>query len=192
MPKAELKAGRQIQEIGAVIVGAWLKVLPVEALRIVNQISDNPLTIEVERSAFSAGDLIRIKPESGDLEDNIKWTTVGTASNTGNNSQILVITDLNGQIINYAGTSFANGTAISFPDLVGIRPQLQTIFDEITATNVNVLVDEPGQINIVVPMVPDGVLTREDLFLYLRDYHRHSQGRHYHDELGGAVLFGCR
>ena len=192
MPKAELKAGRQIQEIGAVIVGAWLKVLPVEALTIVGQIDDNPLTIEVNQGTFSAGQLIRIKPASGDVEDNVKWTRVGTASNTINNSQILVITDLNGQIVNYTGTSFINGTAIPFPNLVGIRPQLQTIFDEIVDTTVNIVIDEPGETNIVVPMVPDGVLTRQDLFEYLRDYHRHSQGRHYHDELGGAVLFGCR
>lgn len=192
MPKAELKTRRQIQEIGAVIVGAWLKVLPVEALRIINQINNNPLTIEVAQNAFSANDLMRIKPVDDDVDDNVKWIRAGTISNTTNNSQIIEVVDLDGQIINYGGTNFANGAAIPFPSLLDTRPQLQTIFDEIIDSNVNVVVDEPGEINIVVPMVPDGVLTREDLFLYLRDYHRHSQGRQYHDELGGAVLFGCR
>ena len=76
--------------------------------------------------------------------------------------------------------------------LTTLRADLQAVLQEIVEEQVNLIFDQPGEINVVVPVLPNNVLTRGDLVDYLRDYHRYGQGRHYHDELGVAMLYGCR
>ncbi|MER9890500.1 hypothetical protein NKJ40_00100 [Mesorhizobium sp. M0119] len=192
MPRAELKPGRQVQEIGAAIVGAWLKLLPASS-RILSMDSTDPLTITIDRQIFAVGDTIRLRPEAGRAIGNIRIRTA--AAGTAPHSQTLTIEDLNGQPIKYEDDPLDGGDAI--PDAVAyadLKRDLKIVLEDIveTGVSVEVHVDEPNLINVVVPQVPRGVLTRGDLIDYLHDYHKYAQGRHYHDELATAVLFGCR
>lgn len=192
MPRAELKPGRQVQEIGAAIVGAWLKLLPASS-RILSMDSTDPLTITIDRQIFAVGDTIRLRPEAGRAIANIRVRTA--AAGTAPHSQTLTIEDLNGQPIKYKDDPLDGGDAIpnaaAYADL---KRDLKMVLEDIveTGVSVEVHVDEPNLINVVVPQVPRGVLTRGDLIDYLHDYHKYAQGRHYHDELATAVLFGCR
>ncbi|MER8961848.1 hypothetical protein [Mesorhizobium sp. M0701] len=192
MPRAELKPGRQVQEIGAAIVGAWLKLLPASS-RILSMDSTDPLTITIDRQIFAVGDTIRLRPEAGRAIGNIRVRTA--AAGTAPHSQTLTIEDLNGQPIKYEDDPLDGGDAIpnaaAYADL---KRDLKLVLEDIveTGVSVEVHVDEPNLINVVVPQVPRGVLTRGDLIDYLHDYHKYAQGRHYHDELATAVLFGCR
>ncbi|MER9224768.1 hypothetical protein NKI39_03815 [Mesorhizobium sp. M0664] len=192
MPRAELKPGRQVQEIGAAIVGAWLKLLPASS-RILSMDSTDPLTITIDRQIFAVGDTIRLRPEAGRAIGNIRVRTA--AAGTAPHSQTLTIEDLNGQPIKYEDDPLDGGDAI--PNAVAyadLKRDLKLVLEDIveTGVSVEVHVDEPNLINVVVPQVPRGVLTRSDLIDYLHDYHKYAQGRHYHDELATAVLFGCR
>ncbi|EHK53631.1 hypothetical protein MAXJ12_29360 [Mesorhizobium alhagi CCNWXJ12-2] len=84
------------------------------------------------------------------------------------------------------------GAVATATPLIGLHDDLTVVLQEVIKERVNLVFDQPGEINIVVPTLPNDVLTRDDLIKYLRDYHRYGQGRHYHDELATAVLFGCR
>ncbi|MER9235240.1 hypothetical protein NKI56_24655 [Mesorhizobium sp. M0622] len=192
MPRAELKPGRQVQEIGAAIVGAWLKLLPASS-RILSMDSTNPLTITIDRQIFAVGDTIRLRPEAGRVIGDIR--VQATAAGTAPHSQTLTIEDLNGQPIIYGDDPLDGGDAI--PDAAAyadLKRDLKMVLEDIVeaGVSVEVHVDEPNLINVVVPQVPRGVLTRGDLIDYLHNYHKYAQGRHYHDELATAVLFGCR
>lgn len=192
MPRAELKPGRQVQEIGAAIVGAWLKLLPASS-RILSMDSTNPLTITIDRQIFAVGDTIRLRPEAGRAIGDIRVRTA--AAGTAPHSQTLTIEDLNGQDIDYGDDPLDGGDAI--PDAAAyadLKRDLKIVLEDIVeaGVSVEVHVDEPNLINVVVPQVPMGVLTRGDLIDYLHDYHKYAQGQHYHDELATAVLFGCR
>lgn len=192
MPKAELKPGRQVQEIGAAIVGAWLKLLPASS-RILSMDSRNPLTITIDRQIFAAGDTLRLRPDAGRAFGNIRVRTA--AAGTAPHSQTLTIEDFNGQPTNYGDDPLDGGDAI--PDAAAysdLKRDLKIVLEDIVEAGVSVEVhtDEPNLIHVVVPQVPMGVLTRADLIDYLHDYHKYAQGRHYHDELATAVLFGCR
>lgn len=192
MPRAELKPGRQVQEIGAAIVGAWLKLLPASS-RILSMDSTNPLTITIDRQIFTVGDTIRLRPEAGRAIGDMRVRTA--AAGTAPHSQTLTMEDLNGQPINYGDDPLDGGDAI--PDAAAyadLKRDLRMVLEDIVeaGVSVEVHVDEPNLINVVVPQVPMEVLTRGDLIDYLHDYHKYAQGRHYHDELATAVLFGCR
>ncbi|TKC01636.1 MAG: hypothetical protein E5W81_01125 [Mesorhizobium sp.] len=155
--------------------------------------STDPLTITIDRQIFAVGDTIRLRPEAGRAIANIRVRTA--AAGTAPHSQTLTIEDLNGQPIKYKDDPLDGGDAIpnaaAYADL---KRDLKMVLEDIveTGVSVEVHVDEPNLINVVVPQVPRGVLTRGDLIDYLHDYHKYAQGRHYHDELATAVLFGCR
>jgi hypothetical protein len=194
MPKVGLKQGRQAQEIGAAIIGAWLRMLP-ESATILSMDARNPLTITIDRAAFATGGKIRIRHKSGSpVIDDI---TVRSATAGAQNSQKLIIEDSTGQDVNYTGGDLKDGEAIpeapTYPD-ADLKRDLKIILQDIVQAGVSVEVhlDGPNLINVAVPRLPDGVLSRSDLIEYLRDYHQYGQGRHYHDELATAVLFGCR
>lgn len=197
MPRAELKPDRQVQEIGAAIVGAWLKLLPASS-RILSMDLTNPLTITIDRQIFAVGDTVRLRPEAGRAIGDIRVRTARVrtaAAGTAPHSQTLTIEDLNGQSIDYGDDPLDGGDAI--PDAAAyadLKRDLKIALEDIVKAGVSVQVhvDEPNLINVVVPQVPMGVLTRGDLIDYLHDYHKYAQGRHYHDELATAVLFGCR
>lgn len=192
MPKAELKPGRQAQEIGAAIVGAWLKLLPASS-RILSMDSTNPLTITIDRQIFAVGDTIRLRPKAGGAIGGMRVRTA--AAGTALHSQTLTMEDLNGQPINYGDAPLDGGDAIpEAPAYADLKSDLKIVLEDIVEAglSVEVHVDEQSLINVVVPQLPNGVLTRNDLIEYLHDYHQYAQGRHYHDELATAMLFGCR
>jgi hypothetical protein len=190
VPKAGLKPGHQAQEIGAAIVGAWLKVLPPMSANITSMIARNPLKIRVDTNAFATDDVVALRNIKGLVTRNIK---VGTVTD-GTGNQVLDIVDLNDVPIIYPPNeaTFQGGMAAIVGDLLDQAVDLSKIFGTIVDVKVNVIFDQPGEINVVIPTLPEGVLTRADLLEYLRDYHTYGQGRHYHDELATAVLFGCR
>jgi hypothetical protein len=66
------------------------------------------------------------------------------------------------------------------------------VLEQIVDAKVKLVCDAPTELTVVLPALPEGVVTREDLIDYLGTYHNNAQGRHYHDELASAVLFGCR
>jgi hypothetical protein len=72
--------------------------------------------------------------------------------------------------------------------------ELRVVFSEILDVPFELRIDPPlsdamRKINIVIAQPP--VYSRKDLVKYLNDYHKFSQGDHYHESLGRAMLFGC-
>ncbi|TIU99126.1 MAG: hypothetical protein E5W09_09655 [Mesorhizobium sp.] len=196
MPKVKLKQGRQAQEIGASIVGAWLKALPPTfTATISSMIERNPLTVTVTFSggnAFVVGDVIALRTR--DKGDGISSVKVGQISVTTPTTQTFQVVDLKGNSIHYHGETLNRGAASKVKDLEELRTELEIVLKQIVEDQVNVIVtfDSSTQLTVVVPTLPAGVVTREDLIDYLSAYHKNAQGRHYHDELASAVLFGCR
>jgi hypothetical protein len=72
------------------------------------------------------------------------------------------------------------------------RNELTIVLEQIVDAKVKLACDAPTELTVVLPALPEGVVTREDLIDYLGTYHNNAQGRHYHEELASAVLFGCR
>jgi hypothetical protein len=71
------------------------------------------------------------------------------------------------------------------------RDELTVVLGEILDRPFELVFDPPGEnapITIVIPQPP--VSSREELVDYLRRHHR-SSSRHYHEDLGTALLFGC-
>lgn len=192
MPKAKLKQGRQAQEIGAAIVGAWLKVLPHSiTANITAMNARNPLRITVNKNVFASGDLFALR-----RSDNVglRSLRVGAITGSTSSSQTFRVLDFSGSAINYPAIAptLQGGVVSIIEDLEGLHDDLKTVLEQIVEENVNVVFDDPTEITVVIPTLPEAILTRGDLIEYLRLYHRHGQGRHYHDELASAVLFGCR
>jgi hypothetical protein len=74
----------------------------------------------------------------------------------------------------------------------GMSTELSYVFKQIvTKSQVSIYYDDSDLINIVIPEIPEGVACRQQLLKYLNIYHRIGQGRHYDEELGTAILFGC-
>ncbi|HSE74193.1 MAG TPA: hypothetical protein VLB05_06755 [Dongiaceae bacterium] len=75
------------------------------------------------------------------------------------------------------------------------KAELKRVFGEIFKTRIyDVVIDPPNEnegINIVVPQPPDTVHSAPELVEYLRHFHDDGSSRHYHEELGAAVIFGC-
>ena len=191
MPRARLRAGRQAQEIGAAIVESWFKILPTPAT-IISVDSTAPLVITIDRRIFGPNIGIAIRPPgpNGNTERNLK---VGTASDVSPYSQKLTILQA-GTPYSYSGDSLVTGSAIpDTPDQAMLQSELETVLGQIIdATTVRAVYDTETLVNIAIPKIPDKILTPGDLLKYLQGYHDYGQGRHYHDELGVAVLFGCR
>jgi hypothetical protein len=91
----------------------------------------------------------------------------------------------------------ANG--VSLPDL---KPELEAVVREtledkvisggvIKTIQINVVIDDTLVVNVVIPKWPASVANTTDLVAYLKDYHDRTGGRHYDEELGQAVIFGC-
>jgi hypothetical protein len=84
-----------------------------------------------------------------------------------------------------------------------IKDELATALREILATPFEIEIDPPAPtdaspLKIVVPQPPTSadpalpnVRNRQELINYLDQYHQYSQGRHYHEDLGIALVFGC-
>ncbi|MGX9575529.1 hypothetical protein [Mesorhizobium sp. f-mel] len=192
MPKAKLKPGRQAQEIGASIVGTWLKALPhVITANITTMNARNPLRITVDRNVFASGNTIALRSVG---KAGLRSVKVGMITGSTPSSQTFRIVDLSGGGIDYPADqpTLQGGAVAIVKDIEELHDDLKAVLEQIVEENVNVVFDAPGEITVVVPALPEAVLTRGDLIEYLREYHKHAQGRHYHDELATAVLFGCR
>lgn len=192
MPKVKLKQGRQAQEIGAALVGAWLKALPPAFTATVSAVvSTNPLRITVDiPNAFTLNDVIALRTQ--DKNGGLRSVKVGQI--TGTTGKTLRVVDLGGIDIDYKGKSLLNGVVSKVKDLndATLRSELTIVLEQIVDAKVKVVCDPPTELTVVLPALPEGVVTREDLIDYLGTYHKNAQGRHYHDELASAVLFGCR
>lgn len=192
MPKVKLKQGRQAQEIGAALVGAWLKALPPAFTATVSAVvSTSPLRITVDiPNAFTVNDVIALR--TGDKNDGLRSVRVGQITGTTGNT--LRVVDLGGLDIDYKGKSLLGGVVSKVKDLndVTFRNELTIVLEQIVDAKVKLACDAPTELTVVLPALPEGVVTREDLIDYLGTYHNNAQGRHYHDELASAVLFGCR
>lgn len=193
MSRARLRQGRDAPEIGAAIIGAWLRLLPTPA-----KISDETnaagtLRVTVDRAIFTLGQSISVRrAQSKSTDNNLKVHSVTPGAVNG--SQDVTIKKQGGGNYPLTGT-FIGGSVI--PDVSSPTSDLEDelgaaisqVLDGVTA---KVKFDTPGVMNIGVPMLPKGIFTRDDLLDYLRTYHEIGESRHYHDELGVAVLFGCR
>ncbi|TGP55398.1 hypothetical protein EN873_08350 [bacterium M00.F.Ca.ET.230.01.1.1] len=192
MPKVKLKQGRQAQEIGATLVGAWLKALPPAFTATVSAVvSTSPLLITVDiPNAFTLNDVIAVRTE--DKSGSLRSVKVGQI--TGATGKTLRVVDLAGVDIDYRGNSLLNGVVSKVKDLndVTFRNELTIVLEQIVDAKVKLACDAPTELTVVLPALPEGVVTREDLIDYLGAYHKNAQGRHYHEELASAVLFGCR
>ena len=79
MARAELKPGRQEQEIGAAIIGAWLKFLPAPATIVSVESSEGQdLEIIVDRQIFSPRQGIYLRTADG--KDTTAELKVGMAA----------------------------------------------------------------------------------------------------------------
>ncbi|MBM2710491.1 hypothetical protein JQK88_04420 [Mesorhizobium caraganae] len=192
MPKVKLKQGRQAQEIGAALVGAWLKALPPAFTATVSAVvSTSPLRITVDiPNAFTVNDVIALR--TGDKNGGLRSVRVGQI--TGTTGKTLRVVDLGGVDIDYKGKSLLNGVVSKVKDLndATLLSELKIVLEQIVDAKVKLVCDAPTELTVVLPALPEGVVTREDLIGYLGTYHNNAQGRHYHDELASAVLFGCR
>lgn len=192
MPKVKLKQGRQAQEIGASLVGAWLKALPPAFTATVSVVdSTNPLRITVDiPNAFTVNDVIALR--TGDKNGGLRSVRVGQI--TGTTGKTLRVVDLGGLDIDYKGKSLLGGVVSKVKDLndATLLSELKIVLEQIVDAKVKLVCDAPTELTVVLPALPEGVVTREDLIDYLGTYHNNAQGRHYHDELASAVLFGCR
>jgi hypothetical protein len=183
MPRANLRPGRQAQEIGAMIVDSWFKRLPIPAT-----ISDPkrgpPFTLTIDRPFFQVNDNITIR-KANDTYTGLVVTDVQNYIN-------LTIKRADGNDFD-PGVDLTNGHAIHDAKPVeDVKDELEFFLQQIVDVRVEAVFDEKHLIHVAVPRIPDSVLTRGDLIDYLHNYHDYGQGRHYHDELGVAVLFGCR
>jgi hypothetical protein len=88
---------------------------------------------------------------------------------------------------------------VSLPDL---EPEIEAVLRETledtvliggvaTPIKINVLIDDTLVVNIVIPKWPASVTNTTQLVAYLQNYHDRTGGRHYDEELGQAVVFGC-
>ncbi|WP_192255319.1 hypothetical protein [Mesorhizobium caraganae] len=192
MPKVKLKQGRQAQEIGAALVGAWLKALPPAFTATVSAVvSTSPLRITVDiPNAFTVNDVIALR--TGDKNGGLRSVRVGQI--TGTTGKTLRVVDLGGVDIDYKGKSLLNGVVSKVKDLndATLLSELKIVLEQIVDAKVKLVCDAPTELTVVLPALPEGVVTREDLIGYLGTYHNNAQGRHYHDEFASAVLFGCR
>ncbi|MBA1140102.1 hypothetical protein [Mesorhizobium neociceri] len=192
MPKVKLKPGRQAQEIGASLVGAWLKALPPAFTATISAVvSTSPLRITVDiPNAFTLNDVIALRTE--DKTGGLRSVRVGQV--TGATGKTLRVVDLGSANINYKGKSLLNGVVSKVKDLndTTLLNELKIVLEQIVDAKVKLVCDAPTELTVVLPALPEGVVTREDLIDYLGTYHNNAQGRHYHDELASAVLFGCR
>ena len=91
----------------------------------------------------------------------------------------------------------ANGVTLQ-----DLKPEIEAVLRETLETQVvqsgslqtikfNVYIDKPLEVNIVIPIWPASVMTTADLVTYLQGYHDKTGGRHYDEEVGQAVVFGC-
>ncbi|QND55744.1 hypothetical protein [Mesorhizobium huakuii] len=192
MPKVKLKQGRQAQEIGAALVGAWLKALPPAFTATISAVvSTTNLRITVDiPNAFAFNDVIALR--TNDKTDGLRSVKVGQIIDTA--GKIFDVVDLSGANINYKGKDLKNGVVSKVKDLndATLRNELTIVLEQIVDAKVKVVCDAPTELTVVLPALPEGVVTREDLLDYLGAYHKNAQGRHYHEELASAVLFGCR
>ena len=192
MPKVKLKQGRQAQEIGAALVGAWLKALPPAFTATVSAVvSTNPLRITVDiPNAFTLNDVIALRTQ--DKNGGLRSVKVGQI--TGTTGKTLRVVDLGGIDIDYKGKRLLGGVVSKVKDLndATLLSELKIVLEQIVDAKVKLVCDAPTELTVVLPALPEGVVTREDLIDYLGTYHNNAQGRHYHDELASAVLFGCR
>lgn len=193
MPKVKLKQGRQAQEIGAALVGAWLKALPPAFTATVSVVdSTSQLTITVDmQNAFASGDVIALRTE--DKTGGLRSVKVGTIT-PGTSGKTFRVVDLAGANINYKGKDLKNGVVSKVKDLndATLLSELKIVLEQFVDAKVKLVCDAPTELTVVLPALPEGVVTREDLINYLGTYHNNAQGRHYHEELASAVLFGCR
>ncbi|MER9169260.1 AMIN domain-containing protein [Mesorhizobium australicum] len=192
MPKVKLKQGRQAQEIGASLVGAWLKALPPAFTATISAVvSTSPLRITVDiPNAFTLNDVIALRTE--DKTGGIRSVRVGQV--TGATGKTIRVVDLGSANIDYKGKPLLNGVVSKVKDLndTALLNELEIVLEQIVDAKVKLVCDAPTELTVVLPALPEGVVTREDLLDYLGAYHNNAQGRHYHEELASAVLFGCR
>lgn len=193
MPKVKLKQGRQAQEIGAALVGAWLKALPpafTATISAVNSTTNLRITVDVP-NAFTVNDVIALRTQ--DKNGGLRSVKVGQIT-TGTSGKTFRVVDLAGASIDYKGKDLTNGVVSKVKDLndVTFRNELTIVLEQIVDAKVKLACDAPTELTVVLPALPEGVVTREDLIDYLGTYHKNAQGRHYHEELASAVLFGCR
>lgn len=192
MPKVKLKQGRQPQEIGAALVGAWLKALPPAFTATISAVvSTTNLRITVDiPNAFALNDVIALRTK--DKTGGLRSVKVGQIIDTS--GKTFDIVDLAGGNIEYRGKELKSGVVSKVKDLndATLRNELTIVLEQVVDAKVKVVCDAPTELTVVLPALPEGVVTREDLLDYLGAYHKNAQGRHYHDELASAVLFGCR
>ncbi|MGX9142631.1 hypothetical protein [Mesorhizobium sp. 128a] len=132
---------------------------------------------------------LRTKDKTGGLRSvRVGQITTGTAGKT------FSVVDLGGLDIDYQGKSLLNGVVSKVKDLndASLLGELKIVLEQIVDAKVTVVCDPPTELTVVLPALPEGVVTRADLLDYLGKYHNNAQGRHYHEELASAVLFGCR
>jgi hypothetical protein len=143
------------------------------------------------QNAFASGDVIAVRTE--DKTGGLRSVKVGTIT-LGTSGKTFRVVDLAGANINYKGKDLKNGVVSKVKDLndATLLSELKIVLEQIVDAKVKLVCDAPTELTVVLPALPEGVVTREDLIDYLGTYHNSAQGRHYHDELASAVLFGCR
>jgi hypothetical protein len=141
-------------------------------------------------NAFMQNDVIALRTE--DKKGGLRSVKVGQV--TGTTGKTLRIVDLADADIDYKGKDLKNAVVSKVKDLnnADFQKELTIVLEQIVDAKVKLVCDAPTDLTVVLPALPEGVVTREDLIDYLGTYHNNAQGRHYHDELASAVLFGCR
>jgi hypothetical protein len=195
MPRSEIQPNRDAQEIGEAVIGIWFKALPT-AVGVWGISNTNPVMIRPAWPAFLQGDEIWLSNIDGipSLE-NVKFKVGPIDAGRGE----FALHDVNDRPVNGTGLGrYAGRNGLVTRDAVGnledFKQELEVVLSKILVARPMVVVDPAdGQsIHVVLPRIPDGVRSRQDLIDYLARFHQYAQNQHYHEELGKVTLFGCR
>jgi hypothetical protein len=194
MPRSGVKQGREAQEIGAAIVAAWYKVLPT-AIGVTSVTNAKPAKVTTERAQVQTNDRVAFSEMRGIEELNkgvfVAKNVMGSSFDLWQETSPGTFDQVDTTTFGQFQSGLAAVTVDTHPRLVNLKPELEFVIGKIASKTPNIIYDDPNTVNIVVPDVPDGVYSRQELLQYLDQYHRFGQGHNYHEELGVALLFGC-
>ena len=195
MPRSEIQSNRNEQEIGEAIIGIWFKALPT-AVNVWSISNTNPVMIRPAWLAFLEGDEIWLSNLDGISSlENVKFKVGPIDAGRGE----FALHNIDDSPVNGTGLGrYAGRNGLVMRDAIGnladFKEELEVVLSKILVARPMVVVDpaDGKSINVVLPRIPDGVRSRQDLIDYLARFRQYAQNQHYHEELGKVTLFGCR
>jgi len=191
MSRSDVKEGHEPNEIGAALIAAWYKVLP-SAVKVTSITRANPAIVTVEFAVVSENDVVGLFDIKG--MDQLSEAEYRAKSVSGKTFRLYNLdgTSVDSSSFDRLTSAMLYVSVDTQPRLAAMENELRYVLSQIVEKpNIQIYFDKSDTINIAVPEVPSGVGCRQQLLKYLQNYHLFGQGRHYDEELGTAILFGC-